>query len=380
MTNLPVDLGRSRITPIVLGGMLAVVGFDALGSLAARQLGFSYALLIPGSLLIYGVVAALVARRRDWVVGVFAAMGMAVTDLTLGWAVSWIIGPGRPEGGFTTMTIIGAGMTAFVLGGLAGAIGAWIGVRGIRGPSVLAVTALAWSARPAAGQHTAPSHWEYEGSRGPVNWGTLDTAYRTCLVGKQQSPIDISHVRAEDLPALTFSYRPSPLRLIDNGHTVQVTYMPGSFITVGDQRYELQQFHFHHPAEEKVFGKSYPMVAHFVHKNEAGRLAVVAVLLTEGTASGLVDKIWRYLPDEQGKDVSPDGASIDATELLPAARGYFTYGGSLTTPPCSEGVSWFVLKQPTQVSREEVATFAKKYPHNARPLQPRNGRVIRETP
>jgi len=159
-----------------------------------------------------------------------------------------------------------------------------------------------------------------------------------------------------------------------------VTYAPGSFITVGDQQYELQQFHFHHPAEERVLGKSYPMVAHLVHKNAAGQLAVVAVLLNEGSANMLVEKVWRYLPDEQGKEVSPERVSVNAIDLLPAMRGYYTFSGSLTTPPCSEGVTWFVLKEPTQVSSEEVATFVKKYPHNARPLQPVNGRVIRETP
>ena len=249
-------------------------------------------------------------------------------------------------------------------------------------PTLLALIALPWTALPLAAQHGTLPHWEYEGTHGPANWGTLDTAYRTCVVGKQQSPIDIRHVKGAGLPAITFSYQPSPLKVIDNGHTILVTYAPGSFITIGDQRYELQQFHFHHPAEERVFGKSYPMVAHLVHKNAAGQLAVVAVLLNEGSANMLVEKVWRYLPDEQGKEVTPppERVSVNAIDLLPAMRGYFTFSGSLTTPPCSEGVTWFVLKEPTQVSSEEVATFVKKYPHNARPLQPVNGRVIRETP
>ena len=246
--------------------------------------------------------------------------------------------------------------------------------------AVLVSVALISSAVPASAQHGATPHWEYEGTHGPEYWGTLDTAYRTCVVGKQQSPIDIRHVQAAPLPAITFSYQPSPLRLIDNGHTIQVIYAPGSFISIGDAKYELQQFHFHHPAEERVFGKSYPMVAHLVHKNVAGKLAVVAVLLSEGAANGLVDKLWQHLPDERDTVVAPEGVSVDANELLPAMRGYFTFSGSLTTPPCSEGVTWFVLKEPTQVSRDEVATFAQKYPHNARPLQPRNGRAIQETP
>jgi carbonic anhydrase len=234
-------------------------------------------------------------------------------------------------------------------------------------------------AAPVAAQHGSVAHWEYEGTGGPTHWGTLDNAYKKCSAGKEQSPIDIRGAKPVDLPPISFSYKPSPLKLIDNGHTVQVTYAPGSFITVGNQRYELQQFHFHHPAEEKVAGKSYPMVAHLVHKNAAGRLAVVAVLLNKGTANPLVDKLWRYLPFAPGKEVTPQGESIDASDLLPATKGYFTFNGSLTTPPCSEGVTWFVLKVPTQVSAGEVLTFARRYPHNARPTQPLNGRVIKQT-
>jgi len=223
-------------------------------------------------------------------------------------------------------------------------------------------------------------HWEYEGTHGPANWGTLDKAYANCVSGKQQSPIDIRQVQAASLPSITFSYQRSPLKLIDNGHTIQINYAPGSFITWGDQKYELQQFHFHHPAEEKVFGKSYPLVAHLVHKNAAGRLAVVAVLFTEGDAfNPTVERLWHALPTEKGEEMAPDGLSVNAGDLLPAERGYFTFSGSLTTPPCTEGVTWFVLKTPVPLSKEEIAMFAQRYPHNARPVQPRNGRVIQET-
>jgi hypothetical protein len=127
------DALRPKVAPVVIGGIVAVLLFDALGSFASKQFGFSYALLIPGSVLIYGLVAALVARRRDWLLGLFAGALMGLTDVTVGWAVSWIIGPGKPETGLTAMTIVGAVITAFVLSGLAGAIGAWIGARKIRG-------------------------------------------------------------------------------------------------------------------------------------------------------------------------------------------------------------------------------------------------------
>ena len=228
-------------------------------------------------------------------------------------------------------------------------------------------------------QHGQLPHWEYQGTHGPEYWGTLDKAYSACVSGKQQSPINISRVKPAPLPALAFDYKRSPLRIIDNGHTIQVNYAPGSFFTFGDQRYELQQFHFHHPAEERVDGKAYPMVAHLVHKNAAGKIAVVAVLLSQGNASAFLERLWSYVPKEKGQEVSPQGVSIDLNELLPPTRGYFTFAGSLTTPPCSEGVTWFVLKQPVPASKEAIEVFAEKYPHNARPLQPMNGRVILET-
>jgi carbonic anhydrase len=242
--------------------------------------------------------------------------------------------------------------------------------------------ALAITSSPAptsAQQHAAHPHWAYEGKGGPAHWGGLEPSYKACEAGKQQSPIDIRPAKATDLPAISFSYRATPLKLIDNGHTIQVSYTPGSFITVGGQRYDLQQFHFHHPAEEKVSGRSYPMVAHLVHKSAAGELAVVAVLLTKGAANPLVEKLWQHLPAERGKESAPAGETIDATQLLPGSRGYFTFSGSLTTPPCSEGVTWFVLKTPTEISGGEVLTFARKYPNNARPVQPLNGRLVKQS-
>ena len=245
-------------------------------------------------------------------------------------------------------------------------------------PLLFAALVLA-AAPPVMSQQHASAHWQYEGADGPTHWGTLDNAYRKCSAGANQSPIDIRDAKSADLPAISFTYKPSPLKLTDNGHTVQVTYAPGSFITVGNQRYELQQFHFHHPAEEKVSGRSYPMVAHLVHRNSAGQLAVVAVLLKKGTANQLVAELWKYLPTEHGKEVAPPGTSVDATDLLPPDHGYFTFSGSLTTPPCSEGVTWFVLKTPSEISSGEVLTFAKRYPHNARPVQPLNGRVVKQS-
>ena len=163
-------------------------------------------------------------------------------------------------------------------------------------------------------------HWSYEGAGGPSHWGTLDAAFHTCDVGKHQSPISIHDATPADLPAINFSYQPSPLTLIDNGHTIQAIYAPGSFITVKDHKYELQQFHFHHPAEEVVNGKSYPMVAHLVHKDAAGKLAVVAVLLDEGQANAVVQTVWKHLPTakQMENELAPAGVKVDAAGLLPA--------------------------------------------------------------
>jgi len=223
------------------------------------------------------------------------------------------------------------------------------------------------------------AHWTYKGHGGPAEWGAIDTAFASCQLGKLQSPIDIRGAKPAKLPPMKFNYQPSALSIIDNGHTIQVNYAPGSFIVVGGVRWELVQFHFHHPSEEKIDGKAHEMVAHLVHKNAEGKLAVVAVLLDKGGASELVDTLWKNIPHEKGKEVAVASTSIDVTSLLPENRDYFTFQGSLTTPPCSEGVTWFVLKAPVKIADGEVAAFAKVYPLNARPVQPLNGRAIQTT-
>jgi len=222
-------------------------------------------------------------------------------------------------------------------------------------------------------------HWSYGGHAGPAKWATLDHAFATCKLGKIQSPIDIRGAKVADLPAIKFDYKPSPLKVIDNGHTIQVNYAPGSSIDVGGTRYELMQFHFHKPSEEKIHGKSHAMVAHLVHQNTEGKLAVVAVLLDKkGGVNPTIDAIWKNLPKEKEKETSVD-ATIDAAALLPRERGYYTFQGSLTTPPCSEQVRWLVLKTPVKIADSEIVAFGKVYPMNARPTQPLNGRQIEAT-
>ena len=233
------------------------------------------------------------------------------------------------------------------------------------------------SGHEAAQQH-AGIHWDYEGEGRPDNWGRLKAEYAACASGRRQSPIDIRDGIRVDQPAIEFGYRPSQFRVVDNGHTVQA-YVGGSSITLLGKRYELIQFHFHRPSEERVNGRGFDMVVHFVHKSEEGRLAVVAVLMEAGVENSFIQTVWNHIPLEKNQDVAPPSTLIDPGAFLPADRGYFSYMGSLTTPPCTEEVLWLVMRQPVQVSAEQIATFARLYRNNARPIQPTFGRLIKES-
>ncbi len=231
-----------------------------------------------------------------------------------------------------------------------------------------------------AEEHGGSGHaWSYEGATGPEHWGDLKPEYAPCKIGTSQSPIDIAGAVKADLPALQFAYRPGPLALVNNGHTIQINVPPGSFVTVGGKRYQLVQLHFHHPSEETVGGKGFAMVAHLVHKDTEGKLAVVAVLLTPGRANATIESAWGHLPAHEGIEQAFPGVTVDPSGLLPAERGYYTFAGSLTTPPCTEGVTWIVLKTATELSQAQVDAFARLFPHNARPTQPLNGRAVSES-
>lgn len=229
-----------------------------------------------------------------------------------------------------------------------------------------------------AAQEVKPK-WSYDGSTDPSHWGALGPAYAACSTGSTQSPIDIKDAKKSDLPALKMSYSPVPLNVIDNGHTVQINYPAGSTLTVGGKTYALKQFHFHHPAEEEIDGEKFDLVAHLVHTDADGHLAVVAVLFRKGAANPLFDTLWKNVPVEKEKAVDVGSVSVNAKDLVPAETGYYTFAGSLTAPPCSEGVTWYVLKKHATLSGEQLDAFAKLYPHNARPLQPINGREILES-
>jgi carbonic anhydrase len=231
-----------------------------------------------------------------------------------------------------------------------------------------------------AAQEHHPEHiWDYGEARGPNHWGELRPEFAPCKSGHRQSPIDIRNPRKADLPPIQFDYKPSPLHIIDNGHTVMINYGPGSSMSVGGKKYALRQFHFHRPSEEKINGKGFEMVVHLVHADQEGSLAVVAVLLEKGEDNPLVHELWNDWPKEKEKEESLDSVQIVVTRLLPADRGYYTFPGSLTTPPCTENVTWFVLKHPVTISAAEIEQFSKSYRHDARPTQPLYDRVVLES-
>ena len=244
----------------------------------------------------------------------------------------------------------------------------------------IAVATAFTASRGGDKSHETP-HWTYEGESGPEHWGDLDSSFEECKLGKLQSPIDIpaATLHPQPLDPIRFAYKPGRARVVDNGHTVMVTYPPGSMVRIGTAEYEIQQLHFHMPAEETIDGKSFPLGAHLVHKNKEGKLAVIAVLFQEGPANQGLAAAFAHIPPKSDKGEVSEGVKVDATSLLPKQRSYFTFQGSLTTPPCTEGVTWYVLRNPVTASAEQIATFAKHYPHDARPVQPLGGREIRES-
>ena len=246
-----------------------------------------------------------------------------------------------------------------------------------KGPAEAARAGKAAGPRQAA----AHAHWGYSGEGAPEHWADLAPENRQCAAGSRQSPIDIRDGIKVELEKIAFDYRPSGFAVLDTGHTVQVNVAPGNVLQVMGRRFELLQFHFHRPSEERINGRQFDMVAHLVHKDADGKLGVLAVLLDRGPDDkphALVQTIWNNLPLEKGQPLTAPG-QLDVSLLLPEDRSYFTYMGSLTTPPCSEGVLWMVMRTPAALSAQQLAIFSKLYPMNARPLQAGSGRLIKES-
>lgn len=237
-----------------------------------------------------------------------------------------------------------------------------------------AVAALLASSAMAA---EPQAHWGYQGEHAPEHWAELSPDFETCAIGHNQSPIDIRGAHRAKLPAIDFDYHVGPAEAINNGHTIQVNLPDSGGIELDGDHYSLVQFHFHTPSEEKIDGKSYPMEAHLVHKDAEGHLAVVAVMLKQGRRNTALAEVFDTLPTNEG--ASHALHALNPAVLLPAKHAYYSYSGSLTTPPCSEGVRWQVLKRPIEVSKSQIEMFRKLYPMNARPVQPLNGREIEES-
>jgi carbonic anhydrase len=221
------------------------------------------------------------------------------------------------------------------------------------------------------------SHWSYSGEEGPENWGSLDSEYVACSTGKNQTPIDIKGMVEAELPPIVMSYQANGGKgIINNGHTIQVNYAPGSTITVDGQAFELKQFHFHTPSENHIEGKSYPMEAHFVHLDKDSNITVIGLMYEEGAENAELQKAFAHMPHEAGeKDELPDAVSAQA--MLPEDMDYYRFTGSLTTPPCSEGVRWLMLKNHATASKEQIESFTHTMHHpNNRPIQSTNARVI----
>ena len=219
-------------------------------------------------------------------------------------------------------------------------------------------------------------HWGYSGHEGPEYWGKLNPKYSPCSEGKNQSPINLTGMIEGELLPITVNYQAGGNEILNNGHTIQVNYMPGSTINVDGHQFELKQFHFHSPSENTIEDESYPMEAHFVHADQKGNLAVIALMFKTGAKNAELEKAWNQMPEKSDeKNVLPK--HIDANILLPQSRDYYRFNGSLTTPPCSEGVWWLVIKQIATASKEQIEQFSHTMHHpNNRPVQPVNARII----
>lgn len=240
--------------------------------------------------------------------------------------------------------------------------------------AVLAFHALASGEMAQAEETHAAPHWGYAGEAGPEHWGELSPDWALCTAGTEESPVDIPSAAPLNPADITFGYDPSHLTILNNGHTIQVNYDPGSTIDVGGKNYELKQFHFHALSEHTVDGAATPMEMHLVHQAADGQYAVVGVFISEGDANAAFAPIWAHLPTEAGDPQMIDGEMVNADELLPGERTYYRYNGSFTTPPCTEGVQWLVMNTDIGLSGEQISAFTDIVDGNYRPVQPLNAR------
>ncbi len=240
---------------------------------------------------------------------------------------------------------------------------------------VIGAVALETACDDASHAEAHDPHWSYEAASGPAAWGDLSADYRLCSAGTAQSPIDLASMPVDSvsLPPLRFVYERTSAEELDNGHTIEDEVPAGQSVVLGDRQYSLRQFHFHHPSEHARAGRHAPMEMHLVHRDSSGALLVVAVFVEEGAANAALGALFDTLPPPGTERI----VSLDLRGLLPPRLDYLTYQGSLTTPPCSEGVTWVILGEPLTASPTQLAAFAARYDHNNRPVVTPNGRHLR---
>ncbi|MFZ9737910.1 MAG: carbonic anhydrase [Prochlorotrichaceae cyanobacterium] len=220
-------------------------------------------------------------------------------------------------------------------------------------------------------------HWNYGGSHNPTHWGDISEEFYLCAEGQAQSPIDLVNAIDSTPATLDFNYQPVPLVMMNNGHTIEAIYGEGSGIRFDGETYRLLQFHFHTPSEHTIEGKAAAMELHLVHENAQHELAVVGVMIESGDLNPAIETLWGHIP-ETGVTEDIPGVEVDASQFLPQQHDYMTYQGSLTTPPCSEGVQWIVLDEPIYASEEQIEAFQALYPVNARPIQATHERQVED--
>jgi carbonic anhydrase len=234
---------------------------------------------------------------------------------------------------------------------------------------------VAVSACSSSDSHRGAPHWSYHGAEGPERWGSLSSDFEACAKGTRQAPIDVVHpTMATDAP-LVARYRPSRAVVVNNGHSLQADTRAGGDITYDDTTYPLVQMHFHSPSETTFNGVHFPVELHFVNTDRAGKSVVIATMVRPGAANPAWQPYIDALGLAKGASKSVD---LDWSKLLPTDRRSIQFDGSLTTPPCTEGVRWVVLTTPITMSPSQISAFAHAYSGNNRPTQPRNGRSIVE--
>lgn len=220
-------------------------------------------------------------------------------------------------------------------------------------------------------------HWAYEGEGSPEHWAELESPKNIdCGRGQSQSPIDVVQANPQDLENVAIHYQPSDLRVWNNGHTVQAVYDAGSYIELDGERYDVAQFHYHAPSEHTIAGKSFAAEFHIVHK-QGDRLAVVGILLEAGAENAGYQAFLDNLPAVETPETNV-GVKVNAADLLPAVQTTYRYTGSLTTPPCTEGVNWVLMTTPVQISAAQISALETVFEGNNRPVQSLNTRSLVE--